>query len=230
LAPAQPRHRLCPARRSARRQTAALHARVGLQVLELGQHPHRADGEAAFGQSHDKQLHDFVFSELELERTSLPTGLAIPEPYVRGYDNTPPNPPEDISEVINVQQVGAAGAIISTPVELTRFVRAYASGKLITRGLRYQQRASPSAQQGEPPGPGQNSGGLALYRYRTDCGLVLGHTGNFPGYTTLMIATPNGRRSAVVTVNEQLAENARPETFEHLHRVFELAACAALPK
>jgi D-alanyl-D-alanine carboxypeptidase len=60
--------------------------------------------------------------------------------------------------------------------------------------------------------------------------LVLGHTGNFPGYTTLMIATPNGRRSAVVTVNEQLAENARPETFEHLHRVFELAACAALPK
>jgi hypothetical protein len=45
-----------------------------------------------------------------------------------------------------------------------------------------------------------------------------------------MIATPNGRRSAVVTVDEQLAEDAKPETFEHLHRVFEPAACAALPK
>jgi D-alanyl-D-alanine carboxypeptidase len=186
--------------------------------------------EVAYGQSYDGQLRDFVFSELKLERTSLPTGLEIPEPYVRGYDNTPPNPPEDISEVLNAQQVWAAGAIISTPVELTRFIRAYASGQLITRGLRQQQRSFILGAAGEPPGPGQNSGGLALYRYRTDCGLVLGHTGNFPGYTTLMIATPNGRRSAVVTVNEQLAEDAKPATFEHLHRVFELAACATLPK
>ncbi len=60
--------------------------------------------------------------------------------------------------------------------------------------------------------------------------VLLGHSGNFAGYTTLMIATPNGRRSAVVTVNEQLAEDAKPETFEHLRPVFELAACAALPR
>ena len=46
---------------------------------------------------------------------------------------------------------------------------------------------------GEPPGPGQNSAGLALYRYDTSCGTVLGHAGNFPGYTQFIGATPNGR-------------------------------------
>jgi D-alanyl-D-alanine carboxypeptidase len=186
--------------------------------------------EAASGSSYDQLLRELVFTPLGLDRTSLPTGLDIPEPFVRGYDNTPPSPPEDISEVINAQQVWASGALISTPKELTRFIRAYANGKLITRGLRVQQRSFIPGAAGEPPGPQQNSGGLALYRYRTDCGSVLGHSGNFPGYTTLMIATPNGRRSAVVTVNEQLAEDAKPETFEHLRRVFELAACAALPR
>jgi D-alanyl-D-alanine carboxypeptidase len=186
--------------------------------------------EAASGSSYDQLLRELVFSPLGLDRTSLPNDLEIPEPYVRGYDNTPPNPPEDISKVINAQQVWASGALISTPVELTRFIRAYASGELITRGLRAQQRSFIPGAAGEPPGPAQNSGGLALYRYRTGCGTVLGHSGNFPGYTTLMIATPNGRRSAVVTVNEQLAEDAKPETFEHLHRVFKLAACAALPR
>lgn len=187
--------------------------------------------EAASGQSYDELLRQLVYSPLRLERTRLPTTLEIPEPFVRGYDNTPPNPPEDISSVINPTGVWASGALISTPVDLTRFIRAYASGKLITQSLRKEQRKFILGAAGEPPGPGQNSGGLALYRYRPECGgTVLGHTGNFPGYTTLMVSTPNGRRSAVVSVNEQLAEDAKPETFERLRPVFDFAACAALPR
>ncbi|MGH2991196.1 MAG: serine hydrolase domain-containing protein [Solirubrobacterales bacterium] len=186
--------------------------------------------ERAFGESYDKQLRDFIFSELKLKRTSLPGTLELSEPYVRGYDFKPPAPIEDVSELIDPSWVWASGALVSTPVDLTRFIRAYASGELITKRLRTQQRNFVLGAAGEPPGPAQNSGGLALYRYRTECGTVLGHSGNFPGYTTLMIATPNGRRSAVVTINEQLAEDTKPETFEHLRRVFELAACAALPR
>jgi D-alanyl-D-alanine carboxypeptidase len=186
--------------------------------------------EAAFGRSYDEQLRRFVFEPLDLDRTLLPHSLDFPEPHVRGYDVRPPNPPEDLSAFINPDQVWASGALISTANDATRFIRAYASGELITRGLRSRQRKFIPGAAGEPPGPGQNSGGLALYRYRTECGTVLGHSGNFPGYTTLMVSTPNGRRSAVVSVNEQLAEDAKPETFEHLRRVFGLAACAALPR
>jgi hypothetical protein len=59
---------------------------------------------------------------------------------------------------------------------------------------------------------------------------VLGYAGNFPaGYTLLIAATPNGRRSTVVFANEQLAEDAKPEVFKQLRRAFKLAACAALP-
>jgi D-alanyl-D-alanine carboxypeptidase len=186
--------------------------------------------EAVSGQSYDELLGRLVFEPLGLERTSLPATLELPEPYVRGYEVKPPAPSEDISELIDPSWVWASGALVSTPVDLTRFIRAFASGRLITRGMRHQQRSFIQGAAGEPPGPGQNSGGLALYRYRTGCGTVLGHTGNFPGYTTLMIATRNGRRSAVVNVNEQLAEDAKPETFEHLRCVFKLAACAALSR
>lgn len=70
--------------------------------------------------------------------------------------------------------------------------------------------------------------GLALYRYELDCGVMLGHTGNFPGYTQFIAASPNGRRSAVVSVNEQLADETKPETFEPLKRIFRRASCAAL--
>ena len=83
---------------------------------------------------------------------------------------------------------------------------------------------------GEPPGPGKNSAGLALYKYETNCGTMLGHAGNFPGYTLYIAATPNGRRSTVVFANEQLAEDAKPEVFEQLRKAFRLATCAALPR
>jgi hypothetical protein len=94
--------------------------------------------------------------------------------------------------------------------DLNRFIRAYASGRLIERSTKLEQRSFIPGCGGEPPGPGQNSAGLALYQYETNCGTVLGYAGNFPaGYTLLIAATPNGRRSTVVFANEQLR---RPRT------------------
>ena len=52
-----------------------------------------------------------------------------------------------------------------------------------------------------PPGPGVNSAGLAIFRYRTRCGTVYGHTGNFPGYTQWAAATRGGRRSVTTSLN-----------------------------
>ena len=41
----------------------------------------------------------------------------------------------------------------------------------------------------EPPGPGTNSAGMAIFRYRTRCGVVFGHTGNTAGYTQFVAST-----------------------------------------
>jgi hypothetical protein len=56
----------------------------------------------------------------------------------------------------------------------------------------------------DPPGPGKNPAGLGIFRYQRRCGTVWGHTANFFGYTQFMAASPNGRRSVTVSVNEQL--------------------------
>ncbi len=54
------------------------------------------------------------------------------------------------------------------------------------------------------PDRGRTSYGLALFRYRTGCGVVFGHTGSFPGYRLFAASTRNGRRSVVFTVNAQI--------------------------
>jgi D-alanyl-D-alanine carboxypeptidase len=184
--------------------------------------------EAVSGESYEELLRRLVFDPLDLERTTMPVGLEIAEPYVRGYEVAPPAPPEDVSELINADWVWASGALVSTPAELTRFIRAYASARLFDGAWKPAQRAFIPGFGGEPTGPGFNSAGLALYRYELDCGVILGHTGNFPGYTQFIAASPNGRRSAVVSVNEQLADETKPETFEPLKRIFRRASCAAL--
>jgi D-alanyl-D-alanine carboxypeptidase len=185
--------------------------------------------EAASGQPYDQLLRELVFSPLRLKQTSVPSGLTIPRPYVHGYDVAPPAPPEDVTGLFDPSLVGAApGGMVSTPVDLNRFIRAYASGRLIDRSTKLQQRSFIRGAAGEPPGPGHNSGGLALYRYQTNCGTVLGHTGNFPGYTVFIAATRNGRRSVVVSATEQLAEDAKPRIFKQMRRAFRLGACAAL--
>ena len=186
--------------------------------------------EAASGRAYGELLQELVFSPLGLKGTSLPSEVELPRPYVRGYDVSPPAPPEDISELLNPSLFWASGGMVSTSVDLNRFIRAYASGRLIERSTKLQQRSFIPGKGGEPPGPGHNSGGLALYEYETSCGTVLGHAGNFPGYTQFIAATPNGRRSVVVFATEQLAEDTKPEVFTQLRKAFRLATCAALPR
>jgi D-alanyl-D-alanine carboxypeptidase len=48
----------------------------------------------------------------------------------------------------------------------------------------------------EPAGPGTNGAGLGIFRYRTRCGPMYGHTGNFPGYTQLAVCAAMAPRQA----------------------------------
>ena len=121
------------------------------------------------------------------------------------------------------------GGIVSTPADMNDFILGYVGGDLFDRRVQAQQRRVIEGGSSEPPGPGYNSAGLALFRYETKCGTVWGHTGNTPGYTQFMAASPNGRRSVVVSTNEQLTPKAgTPAAFEALRRTEERAVCAAL--
>lgn len=184
--------------------------------------------EDATGDAYEAQLKKRVYRPLGLKGTSLPVGPELQKPYIRGYDISE-QPPEDVSELIAAGWAWASGGIVSTPADLNTFIRGYVGGELFGPETRRQQREVFEGGGSEPPGPGENSAGLGVFRYETKCGTVWGHTGNTPGYTQFMAASPNGRRSATVSINAQITPTVGdPEAFEALRRAEGRAVCAAL--
>jgi D-alanyl-D-alanine carboxypeptidase len=186
--------------------------------------------QAATGSPYEAQLRKQVFGPLGLEKTSLPRGADLKAPFIHGYHNDPSQrPPADISEILAPGWLWASGGMVSTPHDLNDFARGYVGGKLFDRKTRARQRMVLEGGVSDPPGPGMNSAGLGIYRYQTGCGTVWGHTGNLPGYTQFLAASPDGRRSVTVSVNEQLSPTqGAPGVFELLRTTEQLAVCAAL--
>lgn len=183
--------------------------------------------EAVTHDTYDAALAQYVSQPLGLSITSLPANSALTEPYFRGYSVSPGTAPEDVSTVLNPGLAWASGGMISTPAELNTFIRAYASGKLLNDATGAGQRQFVAGSSG-PPGPGENSAGLGIYRYTTTCGVVYGHTGNLPGYTTFAASNLSGTRSVVVVVNTQLQDKPGNQPFKALRQAEALGVCAAL--
>jgi D-alanyl-D-alanine carboxypeptidase len=186
--------------------------------------------EAATGTSYEEQLRERVFRPLGLKKTSLPRGPNLRKPFIHGYDNDPSQqPPDDLSEVLASGWFWASGGMVTTPSDLNAFVRGYVGGDLFDLKTRARQRKVFEGGASDPPGPGKNSAGLGIFRYETRCGTVWGHTGNYPGYTQFLAASPNGKRSVTVSVNEQLSlVEGPPGVFDALRRAEVKAVCAAL--
>jgi len=187
--------------------------------------------EMATGLSYDLLLYQLVFDPLHLRRTVMPLGFSMLQPFVHGYDNNATGERDDISEALNMSAVWAAGAIISSPLDSNRFIRAYAGGKLFGGATRAAQTDFVPGGESEPKGPGENSAGMGLFKYDTRCGTVYGHTGNFPGYTAITVSSPDGRRSFVMLVSTHLDKAAGvPATFEFWRKTAEDGVCAALAR
>jgi D-alanyl-D-alanine carboxypeptidase len=184
--------------------------------------------EAVTHKPYEQLLRERVYKPLGLHATSLPSGNTLPRPLAHGYQPDPPGPPEDVSEVFGASGAWASGGIVSTAADLGRFVRGYVGGRLVGLAVRHEQRHfGPGTS--DPIGPGENSAGLALFRYALPCGTVYGHTGNTLGYTQFIAASSDGRRSATVSINQQIAPPVGDAAaFRRLRHVFELASCAAL--
>ncbi|MFD6875858.1 MULTISPECIES: serine hydrolase domain-containing protein [unclassified Streptomyces] len=184
--------------------------------------------EAVTGRRYEDLLRDLVYEPLGLERTSLPGGYRLPVPFLHGYVVEPPEEPQDVSEAIGASGAWASGGIVSTPQDLTEFIRAYAGGGLVSDRTRRRQFTFLPGGLSQPPGPGRTDAGLAIYRYTTRCGVVYGHTGNTAGYTQLAAATADGRRSLTFTVTAQASLTYKPELIERIREVQEDFVCALL--
>jgi D-alanyl-D-alanine carboxypeptidase len=186
--------------------------------------------EAATGMSYEDLLRELVYRPLGLRKTSLPSGTNLRKSFIHGYSNDPSqNPPEDLSKDFAAGWSWASGGIVSTPADLNDFIRGYVGGKLFDQRTQAKQRRVIEGGSSDPPGPGMNSAGLAIFRYETRCGTVWGHTGNTAGYTQFAAASADGRRSVTVSINAQhTLTTGSPVVFEALRRAEVKAVCAAL--
>jgi D-alanyl-D-alanine carboxypeptidase len=166
--------------------------------------------EAATGHSYEDELQAQVAMPFALTQTTLPRGPDLPSPYIHGYDLGDDGQLEDVSEICG-----------------------YVGGKLFGAEVQSQQRQFIAGGGSEPPGPGSNSAGLALFRYQTRCGTVFGHTGNTFGFTQFTAATSDGSRSATVSINLQRTQDSEGQAgavFRALRRAELFAVCAALAR
>jgi len=181
--------------------------------------------EAATGSGYPAALRRRVFKPLGMGRSVLSPTLDVPEPAIHGYSYNPSGAVEDVTNVVAFGGwAWASGGIVSTPGNLNKFVRGYTGGRLFGGATRDAQYTFVPGAGSSPPGPGKNSAGLALFRYETNCGTVFGHTGSILGYTQLIAASRNGRRSLTFTISTQVDDALLPA----LRRAQRRAVCAAL--
>ena len=123
----------------------------------------------------------------------------------------------------------ASGGIVSTPADLNDFIRGYVGGDLFDPRTRAQQRRLLEGGRSEPPGPGKNSSGLAVFRYETLAGRCGATRAISPATPSSWRLSPDGSRSVVVSVSEQLTpEVGAPDVFPALRATERRAVCAAL--
>jgi D-alanyl-D-alanine carboxypeptidase len=150
--------------------------------------------EAVTGTPIEQELQQRIFGPLALGATSFPSGLSVDGPFVHGYLGDPAGGSSllDITPLLSPTWAWAAGAIVSTAANVTTFYAALLRGRLLPAAQLAEMKA---------PSPVVGTYGLGLTLTSTRCGRAVGHEGDFFGYRSIALATPNGRREAVVMVN-----------------------------
>ena len=158
--------------------------------------------EALTGTSFPDLLADSVFDPAGLRETSFPTRrISLPRPFLHGYVTAADEPAQDVTTFLSPSGAWASGAVVSTPADLNAFIRAYLGRRFFGAAEQREQMRFVRGGASSPPGPGRNAAGLAVFRYRSRCGTVYGHTGNFPGYVQFAAATADGRRAVTTSLN-----------------------------
>ncbi|MFD7501461.1 serine hydrolase domain-containing protein [Streptomyces sp. NPDC059850] len=140
-----------------------------------------------------------IIRPLGLRDTLAPTTYPrIPGRHLHGYSNfEEAAPPIDVTG-FNPSAGGAAGAVISTTGDLTRFYQALLGGRLLRPAQLVAMKTTVRAPELDPGWPGIRYG-LGLMQIPLSCGgSYYGHGGDQPGYTTRDGVSGDGRRVVVL--------------------------------
>jgi D-alanyl-D-alanine carboxypeptidase len=152
--------------------------------------------EAVTGHALGAELQKRLFGRLALRSTSYPLKTAMRGRFAHGYFVSRPPLPRPRGTLIDVSSIASpsawgAGQIVSNADDLVTFFRALLGGRLLPSALLAAMKTSV---------PGYDYG-LGLAIIRMPCGTAYGHNGDFPGWRTVVLASPNGKHVIVLMVN-----------------------------
>jgi D-alanyl-D-alanine carboxypeptidase len=152
--------------------------------------------ERATGKPLSRELDRRVIEPLRLTKTTFEPGPLVSGRVVHGYAPSQhdgivagPSTARDRSRA-SASWAWAAGAIVTSAPDLSRFVGALLRGALLPEPLLARMLPAPGARYG-----------LGLAPFATPCGAAVGHTGNLLGTVSAVWSTPDGRRRVVAMTN-----------------------------
>lgn len=156
------------------------------------------------GTSLESNIRTRITDPLNLVNTTyLASGIEIPgyhssAYYCGEYDADFP----ECSEYYDISSLAAAGGAISDIYELKRYVRALVNGKFLSAETQQKRMVCPES---------NSYYGLGILNYKG----FYGHNGSMPGYTSIMIYSPEKNCTIIVWYNCQL-DNALPDNLMQL--------------
>jgi D-alanyl-D-alanine carboxypeptidase len=149
--------------------------------------------EKASGMSAADYFSRSLTKPLGMENTFLPAGARISEPFMRGYTTAVGDDPESANLIeqsfYSPSSSWTAGGMIGTLGDLEKWMRALASGSLLSPGAH--------ARQLDFSMPNTDDYGLGIVRG----GALIGHAGEVPGYNCSMYRHQGIGLTGIVLVN-----------------------------
>jgi D-alanyl-D-alanine carboxypeptidase len=107
---------------------------------------------------------------------------------------------------------------VSTLEDLGHFFRALLGGRLLPRRLLAEMLSTVTVPPGSVPLPLYDRYGLGLLEVDTPAGRLAGNIGGIPGFLSIVLSTPNGRRELGVMINMLTAPDPVYEAFTQVFR------------
>ncbi len=148
------------------------------------------------GQSLETNIQNRILTPLELYNTTyIIAGKSIPGFHPKAYYGGEYDPEfPELSEMIDVSWAGAAGCMTSDIFDLAKYAIALGKGSLISSNLQ-QKRLNCSVIEGK-----EMKYGIGIFEYKG----FYGHNGGLPGFTSLMVHSPEKDCTIIIWYNCQL--------------------------
>jgi D-alanyl-D-alanine carboxypeptidase len=156
------------------------------------------------GNSLSSEINKRIITPLGLKNTVVPTDRYIPGDYSHGYNSGDSLvlPYDDNTIKYDPSWAGAAGDIISNIEDIKIYIKALASGSMISKEMQ-TERLKWAASLFD----GQMGYGLGIFKVRDN---YYGHNGGIPGFTNLSVYSPEKNCSVIVMYNVQIS-NLSPD-------------------